>query len=528
MKKKRILSSYAAAAITLLLLTASLSPSLATPTTSLETNSSNKLQPTIKEKTREKNPLLTLKEQFESDDLLSIIEDLLTSRITTQLNSHEKTTNVIFGATNNIDIDDDENTGINGEDISIKYLILPTLSTSPDLEIGLRFSLTINRLNDDLKDEDFQLSAQMFNNTVEVGYNTSNQLTNEIPQSMDLSVSIFYNIGQGTIGLSIGSDPTYQGSADDMSLNIYGTYNKEPMKRTLAYSLSPAVGTQATLSSTPSEDTWEYRFSREASTIEPTLSMKLSTITDTENKETTVELNPLPESISFTLTTEPFQTTGGSIVYESQSSHDVDMLITTEQFNAAKYVEISTLPQSFSVQWIPTQLNGYLHLDVTSTGSTLRITDDLLNPEIEMSLSQVDELDITTTWNLTNPGVLLIEKNPSLTIDIYIEIQDWVATLEAQPTAEKIDVGWYINSSDGYIQLDTDWEQLSTIDLLIEGPNLGLNTEASTFQAENFQINWTLWPPSEFNLQRTGNLFFLSLSIDISINGNWYHIWPWL
>ncbi len=525
MKKKRMITPYAIVAISLILLVSSLSPSLATPLTQQNSSCEEPLYKDFPQQVREENPVKTL---FQPDDLISILEDLLTSTINTTLNSHEKTSSVIFGATNNINIDDDENTGINGEDISIRYLVLPTLSTSPDLQVGLRFSLSINRLNDDLKDEDFQLSAQMFDNTVEVGYNTTDELTNEIPESMELSISIFYNIGSGTLGLSIGSNPTYATSAQDKSLNIYGTYNKEPMKRTLAYSLTPAVGTQATISSTPSQDRWAYEFSRDASTIEPTLSMKLSTITDAENKETTVSLNPLPESISFELTTQPFQTTGGSIIYQSQSSYDVDMLITTEQFNNAKYVQISTLPESFSAQWLPTQTDGYLHLDVSSTGSVLTITDDLTNPDIEMSLSQIDDLNITTTWNLTNPGILTIDKNPSLSIDLYLKMQDWTATLEAQPTAEKIDVGWNINSSDGYIQLDTDWEQLSTIDLLIEGPNLGLNTEASTFKAQDFQINWTIWPPSEFNLDYTGYLFFLSLSIDISINGNWYHIWPWV
>ncbi len=525
MKKKRMTTPYAIVAISIILLLSSLSPSLAGPLTQQNSSCNEFYYKNSAQNNREENPLKTL---FQPDDLISILEDLLTSKINTTLNSHEKTTSIIFGATNNIDIDDDENTGINGEDISIHYLVLPTLIMSPDLQVGLRFSLTINRLNDDLKDEDFQLSAQMFDNTVEVGYNTTEQPTNEIPQSMELSISIFYNIGAGTLGLSIGSNPTYATSALDKSLNIYGTYNKEPLKRTLAYSLTPAVGTQATISSTPSQDRWAYEFSRNASTIEPTLTMKLSTITDAENKETTVSLNPLPESINFELTTQPFQATGGSIIYQSQSSHDVDMLITTEQFNNAKYVQISTLPESFSAQWLPTRTDGYLHLDVSSTGSILTITDDLTNPDIEMSLSQIDDLNITTTWNLTNPGILTIDKNPSLSIDLYIKIEDWTATLEAQPTAEKIDVGWNINSSDGYIQLDTDWEQLSTIDLLIEGPNLGLNTEASTFKAQDFQINWTIWPPSEFNLDYTGYLFFLSLSIDISINGNWYHIWPWV
>jgi hypothetical protein len=97
--------------------------------------------------------------------------------------------------------------------------------------------------------------------------------------------------------------------------------------------------------------------------------------------------------------------------------------------------------------------------------------------------------------------------------------------LDAEPIAENIFLAWKINLS-GYLILNTNWQPLSSIALVIKGPELGISTTGESFKADEFQLEWTLWPLSAFNIQKTGSVSFLSLSIDVFVQNNWYHIWP--
>ena len=53
------------------------------------------------------------------------------------------------------------------------------------------------------------------------------------------------------------------------------------------------------------------------------------------------------------------------------------------------------------------------------------------------------------------------------------------------------------------------------IDLLIMGETLGLQTQSELFLAADFRLDWTLWPPVEWNLEASGFFDFSTINIEL-------------
>ena len=129
-------------------------------------------------------------------------------------------------------------------------------------------------------------------------------------------------------------------------------------------------------------------------------------------------------------------------------------------------------------------------------------------------------------WNFTNPGDFRIIKEPSLNIEINVIIGEWEFILNAQPIAEDIKVSWLTDIT-GYLAYDTNWQPLNQMDLSVKGSDVGIRTVAEVFKSEDFRLDWTIWPPIEWNLEKSGEVDHISLLIEIFIEGNWYRLWPW-
>ena len=178
-------------------------------------------------------------------------------------------------------------------------------------------------------------------------------------------------------------------------------------------------------------------------------------------------------------------------------------------------------------KWLPVKDNGWYHLEMDSDGTDIRIYDFLQHPSVNISIYGLTDVNMTAYWNFSNPGNLWISKNPSFHINLSIIIGVWEASLDAQPVAEDINISW-LTGVTGYLIYDTNWQALNQMDLLIRGSDIGIRTVADTFKAEDFRLDWTIWPPVEWNIGRTGEIDFVSLLIEVYIQGQWYHLWPWM
>ena len=116
-------------------------------------------------------------------------------------------------------------------------------------------------------------------------------------------------------------------------------------------------------------------------------------------------------------------------------------------------------------------------------------------------------------------------KNTSFHIDLDFVIDVWEARIDAEPTAENIKITWLTDVS-GYLTYDTDWAPLQGIDLLIKGSDLGIRMQGEFVKAEDWMIEWTLWPPVEWNLDTKGDIEFSTIIIDLFVEGAWFRLWP--
>jgi PKD repeat protein len=92
---------------------------------------------------------------------------------------------------------------------------------------------------------------------------------------------------------------------------------------------------------------------------------------------------------------------------------------------------------------------------------------------------------------------------------------------------EYFEIRWDIGVT-GSVYIDTNWEYLASINLLI-GPDYGIGVDltVSAIRAEDWSVEWTAWPPAEWNVQTQGNLQVVGIDIEVYYDGEWHHLWPW-
>ena len=453
---------------------------------------------------------------------------LFSSTIYTNCNGVEKSTEVIFGMLNDIDVDNNPDTGVNGADIRIQYLLLPWIELDPILAIGALFTISIQRLGEEIKNADFQVAmeAKLDTNSIRIGYHSLQEEGNEIPNMAQLSFLLLFALTERTKGFGIYFDPTYTSGNEDKKIELFAESNDGMKQESFSMSFDPAIETQFKIMSTKIEGQWQYYFAR-TSSVNSKVTIQTITKENGQEKNVTLLVDKLPQTFSFTLALTPFGPEGGSLLYESSEMYDIELTVTSNQLGTCRYATIKNTPTRVFVEWTPTVLHGFYSAEIESTGTDIIVQNSLINPSIILTVNDLGNYSFYTTWNLTNPGDFTVYRQRELSIDLDFRIGEWIAKLTAQPTADYIATKWLIDVT-GYLTFDTDLESLGTIDILIKGEDLGLQTIGETFKAEDWRIDWTIWPPIEWNLERTGTLTFSKISIDLYLkNYGWLHLWPW-
>ena len=453
--------------------------------------------------------------------------DLFTSTIQTTCSGLEKTSEITFGMINDLDVDGDENTGINGKDIRVQYFILPWIEIEPEFVLGAKFTVNIERIGEEIKEKDFNITASLGDDTLSIGYWSPHISGNEMPTNIQISLLIFFNTVDSSKGITASINPTYSSDIENKKIVFFNSYylEEENAKHFNYFSFDPPSKTEITISSTRTPGEWNYKLTRNTE-YDTIFTMGLSKNISDESKETIITFDKFPKTVSFSLKITPFSSEGGSVYYASESMYDMDVLIQTNELGVCNYALIKNTPRMLFAEWLPVKNQGWYHLELDSDGTDIRILDSLENPSINLSMFGVTDVNMTAFWNFTNPGNLKIIKNPSFHINLSFILGVWEARLDAQPVAESISISWLTNIT-GYLTYDTNWQPLNKMDLLIRGSDLGIRTIAETFKAEDFRLNWTIWPPIEWNINSTGKIDFFSMFIEVYIDGQWHHLWPW-
>ena len=396
---------------------------------------------------------------------------LFSSIIHTKCGEIEKSTEIIFGLYTDIDVDDDPNTGINGLDVRVQYLILPWIELDFDIGVGLFFTVRVERLGEEIKDSDFSAALEIGQNDIRVGYCSPGETGNEIPDYTRVTFKIFFYLLERTRGFGLAINPQYDSGNEGKKIELFAEYNSDETQRSYSIEFDPAIKIEATFTSTKTQGVWKYDFVR----ISSEESKVTSTIT-TNAKKTTLTIDRLPDELLFSLGLTPFTPEGGQFLYESSEMYNIELLIESDELGTCRYSLIRNTPRRIFAEWIPTLTNGEYHIEIDSGGTDFIVKNSPDNPSINFELNGLETIVIDAYWNLTNPGDFTVYKNNTLkNVELDFNIGGWSVQLNAQPTANYISTTWLIAVS-GYLTIDTNWEPFSSIDLLVKGPTVGLHT----------------------------------------------------
>jgi hypothetical protein len=450
---------------------------------------------------------------------------ILRSSLLTNCNGLQKTSEITFAQVTEIDIDDNPETGVNGMDISVNYLILPWLNFEYDIGLGLTFTFYIERLSDDLKDSDFSASIEIAEKTIVLGFRSPDEAGNEIPNSIQVSFNAFFYLLKRSRGFSLALDPAYMGGNENKKLELFAEYNGEDTQKEFQLLFEPAIKTEIGFISTKREGVWNYEYTR-VSTDDCKLTTTFISREGGDSRDITLTVDKLPQEMKFSLGLTPLSFGGGQLLYESSDTYDIELQVQSDDLGTCGYSYIRNTPRRLFAEWLPTFYNGEYHIELDSEGTDFILMDNPSNPFINLELRSLETINVDAYWNLTNPGDFTVYKDTDVHVDLDFVIGDWTAKLDVEPTAKNISTTWYIDVS-GYLSIDTDWEPFSTMVLEIKGPNVGLWVSGESFKSEDFNIGWTLWPPQNWDLSITGYVDASEISsIYIYLIDSWYRLWP--
>jgi len=452
---------------------------------------------------------------------------LFTSTIHTECGGIKKSTDIMFGAFNDINVDNDAGTGEDGNDIRVRYLLLPWIEFEPVINIGIIFTVSIERVGKEIKDSDFNISMEVFDGDINIGFWSPYETGNEIPDSTIITFMFLFNPFEKTSGFGFYINPKYSSDVEDKKIVLFADYNDdEDMERSFSFEYDPPIETQITIRSTRERGQWQYDFKRESS-LDSKVTARFKTSQGENEKETIFSIDKLPANLSFSLGLTPFGEDGGQFIYESNEMHDIELMVTTSELGVCKYATIRNTPTKIFAEWTPTLMDGSYFISIESDGTDFILKNALTNPTVNLTVYNIENINISASWNLTNQGDFTVEKNSELDIDLEFKIGEWDAKLDVQPSANYISTSWKIGVS-GYLAINTDRQPLNTINLLIKGKDLGFHTIGETFESEDFSLSWTLWPPEEWDLNNNGFIDFAEIAIDIYLlDWGWLRLWPW-
>jgi hypothetical protein len=444
--------------------------------------------------------------------------------VKTECENVEKTQEVFFGFKNKIDVDNNPDTGVNGKDIQVQYLLMPWFDFNEGIGFGLIFSLNVERIGEEVKTKNLSVTMETGWKEVSFGFWSPQKSGNTIPDSVSLSFGLMFYLTGSKHGFSINLNPSYSDGSEGKEIVLFSDHKTDNKRRIYSLHFDPAVETQVDVFSTKKQGEWQYSFNRKSS-VSSTVTSTFSRIAGGERKDTSFIIDRIPSSMSFTLGLTPFRQGGGSFLYESSRSYDVEMIVESNQIGVCRYAAIRNTPNSLYAEWDPSLSDGYYSMDISSESTDFVLMNSLVNPSVNLEINDLADLDFDATWDLSNPGEFTIERETDFVINLDFEIFDWELDFYGKPLASYFYTNWYIQST-GYLEIDTNWEPLSEADLLIKSTDVGIRTNAETMKTKDFRLDWTVWPPKDWNVEKQGEIDFAEMEIEVFLQGQWYHLWP--
>ncbi len=465
---------------------------------------------------------------------LNILPKMFDMHIYTKCGDVEKNTSIIYGLLFPIDVDDNSNTGENGKDIKVRFLILPSLSQK-NFGWVLSFSIVmdVERLGNEIKDEDFEIYAYFYLSLEDYGYGDhefrigySSPEGKELPRNEILSLTIYpYLMYDKNPDFILQNAPVFDGEESDMDViaRYSGNFGGNTFDHNVAISCQPAI--PSTIKFTP-----DFSISKINTSIsrtadkDTTLTLKYNGKTNDEEMGVALTIDKIPREMTFSILYNIFGPSGenGMIDYESSSEFNITLTIEISKIGLMGTMRLEYLPRHFAAEWSGRVYGGYINVSVDSQLTKFIICDDIDNPSVYFSISNITN-SANFSWGMDQGGYIELRSgHEGPKTDFYWILGSMRVEMISEMKTDYLFLSWNIDQ-EGYVTLDTNgnWLNEFSFNFTIDS-NVGLLIGASFLKADNFRAEWVIWPP---NFQLSGDINFIgNIVFSVMLGGAWYPI----
>ena len=465
---------------------------------------------------------------------LNILPKMFDMHIYTKCGDVEKNTSIIYGLLFPIDVDDNSNTGENGKDIKVRFLILPSLSQK-NFGWVLSFSIVmdVERLGNEIKDEDFEIYAYFHLSLEDYGYGDhefcigySSPEGKGLPRNEILLLTIYpYLMYDKNPDFILQNTPVFDGEESDMDViaRYSGNFGGNTFDHNVVISCQPAI--PSTIKFTP-----DFSISKINTSIsrtadkDTTLTLKYNGKTNDEEMGVALTIDKIPREMTFSILYNIFGPSGenGMIDYESSSEFNVTLTVEVSKIGLMGTMRLEYLPRHFAAEWSGRVYGGYINVSVNSQLTKFIICDDIDNPSVYFSISNITN-SANFSWGMDQGGYIELRSgHEGPKTDFYRILGSMRVEMISEMKTDYLFLSWNIDR-EGYVTLDTNgnWLNEFSFNFTIDS-NVGLLIGASFLKADNFRAEWVIWPP---NFQLSGDINFIgNIVFSVMLGGAWYPI----
>jgi len=428
--------------------------------------------------------------------------------IYTNFEGNEKYTPLLESIIDGIDVDSNPETGSNGKDIKIEFLLVPF----PDLMDGewilfLTSFLQVVRLGEEIKYGDFHMYLEFSfilnsQHTIRIGYFSSKneEIPKEINEIITITPYIFYDRQPE---FYIDMFPLFDNGVHNLS--ILAEYRNQGSHHvTIDY--IPALDTEIHLIPHDDQETLDFSIQRTASR-EQKIQIQYEGVISSLG----IILDDIPQKMAFSL---GFREN----IFEYKSSDTFNATLILAVFDRDLYMMMTYLPLHLKTHFL--RQEGYLSITIDDANTRFILANDQYNPTKSFAITNLTGESLVR-WLITpKEGYVTIEGFDGLEIGISLVDSIYSLLVTSLLQTEHFEIRWNLDIP-GFVFLDTNLKWLNSISFtLIFNTHYGILLEANLLQAEDFQATWQTTIPL-FDMD--GFIDFLGdATFQIYLNGIWH------
>ena len=491
-------------------------------------------------------------------------------------NSIEKDSVIRLFKATQIDVDDKEGADLTAyTKISVDRI---------DLNIALKISLTLERINDKIKDKALGVYLEISIPALFDKYTTFHRIRigYESPEGEELprSVDVFFSfvpfipfIQSFSPAIELGLE--HEGG-DNSKIALVADYARLQsdgidVERKFAIEFDPIVSTTLYFNPGVEDKVWSFKFRRTASE-ESLVTYYYEVIRYNKDKKVSLTFDKLPRRMEFDLEVSPFSSNGGKLEYKSSREFNIIFSVESDELGQYACAYLEGLPRHIVASWKP-GLDGNLDIEMSSSIDKIIICDNLEKPDVELSITNFPktvevlwslrengyfevftetkkDFELTLSWlfknvgwNITaymkglpekiglywtlpmfasSPGQLSIESNGETKIGIFLSNENWKINTGFEINPLTFTISWLI-ADDGYIMIDSDNQSIVDSYLVFEHAGYTVGTSIGLWKTRDFKISWHIRPV--FKISWSGYLKIVDkIKLWIDHNENHYEV----